>query len=165
MMKNTISTLFILAVATVLLMSCGGGNKTKDMIAKKWQFSEFKMDGMDEQMAQMKAAADTTKDSTLRTQFLSQVQMVEAAMAEMKKSTLEYKADGSFEANIAGMGQVQNVKGTWTLSEDGKKVIIIDAKDKQKSDTMNLDELTADKLVSTSNRGGKKATTILVPAK
>ncbi|MBL7893142.1 MAG: hypothetical protein JNL63_10965 [Bacteroidia bacterium] len=160
-MKKSTSTLFTLAIATVIFMSCGG-NKTKEMLARKWQISEFKVDGMDEQMAQMRAAADTTKDSTMKVQYVQQVKMVESYMEEMKKSTLDYKNDGTFEASMSVMGQTQNVKGTWTLSEDGKQVVIVD--DKQKADTMNVDEISADKFVSSGVSGGKKSTFILVPA-
>jgi deoxyribodipyrimidine photolyase-like uncharacterized protein len=161
-MKRTINTVFTLAIATVVLMSCGG-NKSKEMLAKKWQISELKVEGFDEQMAQMKAAADTTKDTTMKSQFISQIKMYEGYMEEMKKTTLEYKTDGAFEANTMMMGQAQNVKGTWTMTEDGKKVIVVN--DKQKADTMNVDELSADKFVSTSVNRGKKSTVILVPAK
>ena len=161
-MKKTINTIFTVAIAAVVLMSCGG-NKTKQLIAKKWQISEFKADGMDEQIKAMKAMADTIKDSTMKAQYAAQMKMMDAAMEDIKKSTLEYKADGTFEASMSMMGQTQNSKGTWSLSADGKKVIIID--DKQKSDTMNVDEITSDKFVSSGSKDGKKTTIVLVQVK
>lgn len=161
-MKKTLKALFTLAIATVVFISCGG-NKTKELLVKKWQISDYKVDGMDQQMAQMKAAADTTKDSTMKAQFATQLKMFEGAMEEIKKSTMEWKKDGVYEASISMMGQTQNMKGTWTLSKDGKKVIIVD--DKQKTDSMNVDELTSEKFVSSSVNNGKKSTIVLVPAK
>lgn len=160
-MKTTLNLLLASATAVVLI-SCGK-DKTKEMLTKKWQISELKVDGYNDQMAQMKAAADTTKDSLMKVQFESQIKMYEGYMEEMKKATFEYKNDGSFEANIIMMGQTQNQKGSWALSEDAKKVFLTN--DKQKTDTMNIDELTNDKLVSTSITMGKKSTVILVPAK
>ena len=39
-MKKTINTILAVTIAAVAMISCG--NKTKDMLAKKWQLSEFK---------------------------------------------------------------------------------------------------------------------------
>lgn len=153
-----------MAIATVALMSCGG-NKTKEMIAKKWQISEFKADGYDEQMAQMKAMCDTMKDSTMKVQAMANCKMMEQAMEEVKKSTLEYKNDGTYEGSLSMMGQTQNLKGTWVLTADSKKMVMMDDAKKDKPDTLNVDEISADKFVSSGSKDGKKTTIVLVPMK
>ncbi len=158
-MKKIANKLFALTIVGAFLMSCGSNN-TKDMLAQKWQVSEFKVDGIDAEIEVMKAQADTTKDSIMKSQIMSQVQMYTSILEGMKKSTFEYKSDGAFEAAIFMMGQVQNVKGTWTISEDGKTLVVVD--NNQKASTMLIDELSADKLAFSTESGGKKASYTLV---
>lgn len=164
-MKKTINTLLAVAVVAVAMISCGG-TKTKDMLAKKWQLSEFKSADFDKQMADMKMMADTTKDSAMKAMYAMNLENFPKMMDAMKASTFEYKADGNFEASIAGMSeQPMAVKGTWKLSEDSKKLITTD--DKQKTDSMNIESVDAEKLVVSTNMGGtgSAATITFVPAK
>lgn len=160
-MKKTINTLLAITVVAVAMVSCG--NKAKDMVAKKWQLNEIKSDDFDKQMADLKVQADTTKDSAMKAMLQQNLEAYPKMMEEMKKSTFEYKADGNYEASMSAMGKSMTMKGTWKLSEDGKKLISTD--DKQKSDTATIETLTAEKLVIVSNQGGSKATITLVAAK
>lgn len=163
-MKKTINTLLAITIAAVAMVSCGG-NKTKEMLAKKWQLSEFKSADFDKQMADMKALADTTKDSAMKAMYMMNLENLPKMLEAMKATTFEYKPDGNFEASIAGMSeQPMAVKGTWKLSEDSKSLIQTD--DKQKSDSMTIETIEAEKLVvSSSMGGGSKATISFVPAK
>ncbi len=163
-MKKTINTILAVTIAAVAMVSCG--NKTKDMLAKKWQLSEFKSAEFDKQMADMKAMADTTKDSAMKAMYTMNLENFPKMMDAMKASTFEYKADGNYEASIAGMSeQPMAVKGTWKLSEDSKSLITTD--DKQKTDSMKIETLDAEKLVISTNMsgGGSTATITFVPAK
>lgn len=159
-MKNA---LLLLSVVAAFVMTSCGGNKNKELIIKKWQWSDIKSEQMDEDVAKIKAAADTTKDSSMKAMAEGQLKMIEGMMEEMKKSTMEYKADGSYETSMTMMGQSKVENGKYSISEDGKMLITVD--EKQKTDTTTIDEISADKLVLSGNSGGKKMWLTMTPAK
>jgi hypothetical protein len=144
MKTKSIISLSILACAAVLFYNCGG-NAAAKMIVKKWQWDSYQSSAMDKQMADLKAASDTTKDSAAKSMAQANYKMYSGIMDDMKKTTMDYKADGSFETSMSMMGQTQVQKGKWALSTDGKKLITTD--DKQKTDTIEIAELTDNKLV------------------
>lgn len=157
------SLLYLPVLGVVLFMTSCGGNKNKEMLAKKWQWSEIKSEEMDEQIAQVKATADTTTDSTLKAMANANLQMITGMLEEMKKTTIEYKADGSYESAMTIMGQSKSEKGTWTISEDGK--YIISTNEEKQTDTNIVGELTPEKLVLVGEDKGKKMSLVLTPAK
>ena len=150
-------------VAAMFVMASCGGNKNKELIVKKWQWSEIKSEKMDEDIAKIKAAADTTQDSSMKAMAEGQLKMIEAMMAEMKQSTMEYKADGSYLTAMTMMGQTKEEKGTYKVSDDGKMLITTD--EKQKSDTLAIDEISDSKIILSGNSGGKKMWLTMTPAK
>ena len=160
-MKKALLCLSVVT-AMIVMASCGG-NKNKDLIVKKWQWSEIKSEKMDEDMAKIKAAADTTQDSAMKAMIEGQIKMYDAMMAEMKNSTMEYRADGSYSTAMTMMGQTKEEKGTYKISDDGKMLITTD--EKQKADTLAIDELSDAKIILSGNSGGKKMWLTMTPAK
>ncbi|HTB07522.1 MAG TPA: hypothetical protein VK806_11270 [Bacteroidia bacterium] len=157
MKTKSIITLSILACAAVLFYNCGG-NAAAKMIVKKWQWQSIQSAAMDKQMADLKMAADTTKDSTAKASAQQNLKMMTGIMEDYKKTTMEYKADGSFELNMAIMGQTQTQKGKWSLTPDGKKLITVDEK-KPAPDTVDI-TVAEDKLVLSPKEKDGSATTI-----
>ncbi len=156
--------MFIVAFAAIsFLAACSGGNK--DMIQKKWKFSEMKNPQMDREMKRMNealaAAIDSIKAAGTDTTRLakakndsasvdSQIKYINEMISKQSEGTIEFMKDGKF---LDASGGKSN-EGTWTLDEDGKKLIITDAK-AEHGDTMIIEEISADKLVF-----GKDSTTI-----
>lgn len=144
MKSKTFTTLLATGCFAVFLISCGGNNTSK-MLVKKWQFESLKSDKMDKQLATIKQQIDTTKDSTMKAMMVSSMKMMTEGLESMKGVTMEFKADGTAESSMGGSKDAPE-KSNWSLSSDNKKIMI--AKDGgKKSDTLNISELTDDKLV------------------
>ena len=131
--------LFFISIALFAIMinfNCGGNSgkqadnnnaasKTADagkLIINKWQWVSWKNDMMDQQLASMKKQAESTKDPEMEASLKSTL----AGIEEMKKDTMEFRADGSFETSRhvlpADIPQTVYIKGTWSLSPDGKTI-------------------------------------------
>jgi VCBS repeat-containing protein len=161
MKTKLIISLSIIASSAILFYSCGG-NAAAKMIVKKWQWDSYQSSAYDKQMADLKAAADTTKDSTAKSMAQSNLKMMAGIMESMKSTTMEYKADGSFEVATSMMGQNQTQKGKYSISADGKKLMSTDDK-QQKTDTMDIAELTNEKLVLSEK--AKDGSTVTITCK
>jgi hypothetical protein len=70
-------------------------------------------------------------------------------MEALKSTTMEFKADGTIETTMSMMGKSDTKSGKWSLSADGTKLFSIEKKadGAEKTDTLKIKELTADKLV------------------
>lgn len=148
-MKRTILT--ITAVAALLFASCGNNAKSAEGTAS------------DSTPVAQEAAAEAAPSITGAWK-LSDINLnmeipkgKEQAFEDMKKKMLEatvytFNEDGtmSFKNHM-----VKETSGTYTY-ENGKLIMSSDVT--KKSDTASVDELSADKLVLTSQQGGKKAT-------
>jgi hypothetical protein len=157
--KNLV--LFVSVCAVIALYSCkSGGSDTSKMFVKKWQIESFKSKAFDDQMAQVQKMMDTTKDSNMKAQIGQRLQMQQSSMEEMKKTVLTCNADGSCEISMSMMGQNKVSKGKWALVADGKKVVISDSTN-PKPDTMNIVELTSEKMTvgGPDGKGGMMYTT------
>lgn len=141
---------FLIACSLVVLSSCS--SDPSKLFVKKWQFESFKSKAFDDQMAMLQKAADTTKDTMMKARIKQQVDMQSKQMDEMKKMVLTCNMDGSCDM---AMGQQSVQKGKWTLMPGAKKVVIVDDKTSKK-DTLNIDELTGDKMTMSGpdGRGG-----------
>lgn len=147
MKTKTLTSLLALGCFAALLVSCGGNNTSK-MLVKKWQLESIKSDAMDKQMAALKQQVDTTKDSTMKAMLQSEVKMMNDGMESMKNVTMEFKADGSAETVMGGAKgeDAKPEKSNWTVSADSKKLML--SKDGgKKTDTMDINEVSEDKLV------------------
>ncbi len=144
MKSKTFTTLLVSAFFAVLLYSCGGNNASK-MLVKKWQFESLKSDKADKQLAAIKQQMDTTKDSTMKALLTSSMKMMTEGMESMKGVTMEFKADGSAETTMGGPSSTTE-KANWSLTADNKK-LVISRDGGKKADTMDIKELTSDKLV------------------
>ena len=144
MKSKTFTTLVASSLLAVVLYSCGGNNASK-MIVKKWQFESLKSDKADKQMAAIKQQIDTTKDSTMKAMLQSSMKMMTEGMESMKGVTMEFKADGSAETTMGGSSAAPE-KANWSLTSDSKK-LVISRDGGKKADTMDIKELSADKLV------------------
>lgn len=142
-----IKTLSILAAAAFALTSCSSGGSTaedsaaiakgltgaleklaesapKDLLAGDWKLSDVNMP----------TPAGATKE---------QMDMMKAAMDEMKaNSTFSFMADGTYAMNMVAGGKTQTRKGTWKISDDGKKMMTTEEGD-TKTDEIEIAELTA----------------------
>jgi len=144
----------------------------KKDIAQKWMMtmSQSQTDTMNAQMDRCKksiASLDDSikaagKDTTKAASFKSQKEMLKTGMEsmskgadEMKNAWVEFKSDGTIDASDAKM------KGKWEINESDKKLITTG--DDGKVDTMNIVELTKDKL-SLSMGKDSKETMDFVPA-
>ncbi len=159
-MKNKLKLAALILVAAVVATSCGGNKK--EMLTKKWQWTEFSSPEMDKKMKEAKDALDTISDPAMKSIAESSVKMMDGMMADMKQTTMEFKKDGSFDMHLKIMGMEQNESGKWDLTSDGKTLIMTDSKGKTDSSQV---EITADKVVFTLDAGGDKASVTMVPAK
>jgi hypothetical protein len=166
-----ILTLSFIALAAITGYKCSSGsaeNENGKLIVKKWQWESMSSKAFDDQVATLRTQADTTKDSTMKAMLDQQVKGMDAMMEAIKSTTMEFKADGTSETSMAMMGQSETKKGKWTLTTDGKKLLSTDTKADggEKTDTIAIKELTADKLVLTGPDGkGGEVTITMKPAK
>src|SRR5581483_1483122 len=131
-MKQNLKLAVLIISVACFFASCG--NSKKDALTQKWQCSEFSSPSMDEQMNQAKASLDTITDSLTRAMTKSMLDISFQAVDEMKKAmkstTMEFKKDGKYETHMTIMGKDKSEQGSWTLSEDGKTLVMIDPKGK-----------------------------------
>lgn len=160
-MKQTLKLVAIVLVAAVVAASCGGANK-KEMLTKKWQWSEFSSPEMDKKIGEMKASLDTITDPSNKAMAEMSVKMADEMIAAMKQTTMEFKNDGKYEMKLKMMGQEQTETGSWSLSEDGKSLLLTDAKS-NKVDTTGVD-IAKDKVVMTMKMGSDEAKITMTPA-
>lgn len=165
MKAKKIILLSAVAIAAVVTFGCkGGGSDANKMIVKKWQWESIQSAAMDEQMKSMQMQADTTKDSTMKAMMGQQVAMMNSMMEALKSTTMEFKADGTFETAMSMMGKSDTKGGKWALSEDGKKLLSTEKKADgvEKTDTLSIKELTAEKLVllTPDGKGGDATVTM-----
>jgi hypothetical protein len=146
-----IKTLSILAAAAFALTSCSSGSSRaedsaaiakgltgaleklseagapKDLLAGDWKLSDVNMP----------MPKEATKE---------QMDMMKAAMDEMKaNSTFSFMADGTYAMNMVAGGKTQTRKGTWKISDDGKKMMTTE-EGATKTDEIEIAELTASTL-------------------
>lgn len=143
--------LFIAISAVAFFYACSGSDSSK-LFVKKWQLESIKSKAYDDQMAMAQKAMDTTKDSAAKAMMKQQIDMQAKYMEEMKKMTLTCNMDGTCEISMSMMGQQSTSKGKWALIDGGKKVVMTDDKN-PKADTLNVDELTSDKMTVSGNDG------------
>jgi hypothetical protein len=121
---------FLIGALAVVMVACGGS--AKDNLVGEWQVEEVDMSAVMESIPEEQRA------------FMeAMLPMMEEAMKSM---TMNFSADGKVVTKSSMMGQEQEEEGTWTLSDDGKTLTIDNGGNKQ---NMNLDELTASKMVVT----------------
>lgn len=143
-----IKTLSVLAAAAFALTSCSSGNSTAEdsaaiakgltgaleklaevdspakLIVGDWKLSDMKMP----------MPKDATKE---------QMDMMKTMLDEMKaNNTMSFMADGTFAQNASMNGQKVTTKGTWKISDDGKKLTTTE-EGATKTDEFEIAELTA----------------------
>ncbi|MGZ3866655.1 MAG: hypothetical protein ACXVC6_14770 [Bacteroidia bacterium] len=164
MKAKKVIILSAIAIAAMVMYNCKGGSDANAMIAKKWKWESFESKAFDEQMTAIKTQADTTKDSTTKVMLQQNLAMMSGIMEAMKSTTMEFKADGSFETSMAMMGKADTKTGKWALTADGKKLLSTEKKSDgaEKTDTLSIKELTADKLVlvTPDGKGGEATVTM-----
>ncbi len=79
--------------------------------------------------------------------------MPDTAKATLMKGTLEFTQNGKMI--ITGMGK--NQSGTYTLSDDGKKLFVMV---NGKTETNEIKELTSSKMILTDNSNNTKLTVV-----
>ncbi len=134
-MKLTQLSAVVLLAGTIVFAGCKE-NSAKDLIVKKWKFSEIS--GPD---------AAQIPDSIKKIMF--------------ETSTMEFKKDGTYEQTGGMSNNVQ--KGTYSLSEDGKT--LISKEEGSNADTVIIVELSKTKMVvrPISKDNGKNMQLTMVP--
>jgi hypothetical protein len=116
----------LLFTAAIVFVSCKG-KSAKDQIVKKWQVTDIS----GKRFADMPEAEKKEKISG---------------------ASMEFKKDGSFV--MIGMGS-SNQEGTYSVSDDGKTLYSTD-KGSTSTDTLQIVEIGADKLVVSDKEGNAK---------
>lgn len=158
--KKRISFLAI-ACAAAFLYSCSGSMNPAKLFVKKWQMQSFKSKTFDDQIAMMKQALDTTKDSMTRAFIKARLDGIPKMMDAMKKTVLTCNLDGSYDMASPDMtGKMSETKGKWALIAENKKVVMTDGQHPT-PDTLDIESLTSDtlKVSVTDMKGGKTVIT------
>ena len=158
--------MFIVAIVATIsfLAACSGGSK--DQIVHKWKFSGMQSPQMDRMMAEndkkiaeladsiAAAGADTTKASSFKGQkemMESQKTMMSSMIDKMKaEGWIEFTKEGKYKQNMSGTED----EGTYSLSADGKSLMTTDSKGK--TDTLNVDALTASDMTLSTPKDSTK---------
>ena len=157
--------MFIVAFAAIsFLAACSGGSK--DSIVNKWKFSGMQSPQMDRAFAETDAkiaalgdsitaaGADTTKIADFKGQkemMESQKTMMNSMIEKMKtEGWIEFTKEGKFKQNMSGTEE----EGTYSLDESGKMLMTTDSKGK--TDTLNIDELSATAMTLSTSRDSTK---------
>ncbi len=155
-MKNFTNFFILLVLTASVLLACKEQHG-KELI-KKWRVTDMKMPSLDKMMAEQKAALDTLKNDSIKTAMLEQMDQMDAEMKEnMKKMTMEFKADGTYETD-GGPGAD---KGKWSVTPDNKKLIT--TSDKNKADTIDIEVITPTELTLKMTQGLDMMSITMVP--
>ncbi len=144
---SLICFLVIVSVA-ICLYGCGGSN-TRKMLLKKWQVESIVSVDIDKDIAKLKQVMDTAKDSATRINIFTKIRFDYAIIEAYKTMIVEYKADSTFVKSISLGSESRTKTGRWMLSEDNKKIIVID--EKLNKDTDDIVEITPDRFVTVSS--------------
>ena len=118
----------VLATATLMMIGCKG-KTAKDLVVNKWKITDMSGKGI----------AD----------------MPDSAKAKIyANSSMEFTKDGKFITS--GMDN-DDKKGTYSVSDDGKTMISTNEGDTY-ADTLNILEISADKMVVEDRKGAVKVT-------
>ena len=116
----------VLLIATLAMVSCKG-KSAKDLVVKKWGITEMSGKGVEE-----------LPDSLKKKIYAN--------------ATMEFMKDGKF---ISSGLDNSDKKGTYSVSADGKTMISSNEGDAV-ADTLNILEISADKLVMEDKKGSVK---------
>lgn len=125
--------LSLLALVVAVLIGCG--QKPEEKLQKKWTCSDVEFD-----LTEIKASIDTIQDSLQRSFAEASLKIFDNMRDAMKGSTYEFKEGGKFESHINFMGEEKTETGTWTLIEEGKR-LVTKTDGAEKDDTVNVDVL------------------------
>lgn len=140
---------------TVLFISCSSGSGS--LIIGKWKLTELKSPDIDNMKSSSEATMKMLDDSIAATTDTAKIRvhtmhkdetkammdMLNQRMDEMKNNSfMEFKKDGTYEASMGG----GNEKGKWEIDGSGK-YLISQTDGQGKKDTINISELTPEKLV------------------
>jgi DNA gyrase/topoisomerase IV subunit A len=154
-MKNLFK-LFAVVALMAQFVACSSGPD----IVGSWKSSGMEIQNMDELMneaIEMAMIPDTLSDSMKTVMTDSLKATFETTMNQVKESyagglfTITFKEDKTYETAVEG----QTTKGTWSLSEDGK-MLITKNEGSEKADSLNIDEITAEKLTVSGTQNNMK---------
>jgi regulatory protein YycI of two-component signal transduction system YycFG len=117
----------ILFLFLVAIFAGCKSNNSKELIVNKWKITDITAPNME--------VPDSIKNA-------------------LKQGTLEFTKDGKFL--LTGMG-TDNQSGTYTLSDDGKKLITVT---NGRSETNEINELTKTKIILTDTRNSSRITAV-----
>ena len=138
---------FVVAIAVAVVVSCSGGPGKN--IVGTWKCDNVEVSNLDEVINQMLAQVP---DSMKEAQKAAMESGMKESFDKMKGAlTMTFKDDKTFESAMEG----KTDKGTWAISEDGKTLTTTQG-EPGKEDKLNIDELTANKLVVSGDMGGTK---------
>ncbi|MDQ6756119.1 MAG: lipocalin family protein [Bacteroidota bacterium] len=119
--------IFTLLFAYTFCIGCKSDNP-RELIVKKWRITDITAPNM--------VVPDSIKNA-------------------LRQATMEFTKDGKFLITGLGMGDDQS--GTYSLSDDGKKLITVTY---GRSETNEINELTKIKMIITDLRNSSKLTAV-----
>lgn len=138
---------FVVAIAVAVIVSCSGGPGKQ--IVGTWKCDGVEVTNMEEVINQYLAQVP---DSLKEAQKKAMEEGMKQNFDKMKGAlSMTFKDDKTFESAMEG----KTDKGTWAISEDGKTLTTKQG-EPGKEDKLNIDELTANKLVVSGDMGGSK---------
>lgn len=117
----------LLLVVAIAMVACKGN--PKDLMARKWVID-----------------VDALKKESEKEGKKVSDDEVKRAKEMMKDMYFDFKKDGSLEASMMG----QKAKGTWSISDDGKK-LKMKIEGEEKDSEIEILELTKSKMVGKGN--------------
>lgn len=150
-MKKTIFT--IMAAATMVFASCADKNAKTEGNAATTDTTQVEAPKTEAPVEASVVGTWKLTDMDMGMEVpKGKEKQFEEMMAKMKAETsFTFNEDGTMSGDNPA---VKGMKGTYTY--EGGKLVITDDKTK-KAETLNVDELTADKLVISNEQNGKRA--------
>lgn len=110
---------FIIILLTGFIVFSGCTKKEK-LLVKSWRYEKLESKIMDEQIAMEKERIKTVPDS-LKGELERRLHDFEQMMTvDMKKSTMDFKQDGTFSSDNLG----EKSDGKWSFTKD-KKILVL----------------------------------------
>ena len=162
---NLFYSLLILSVIVLVVYNFINSATSNIQLMKKWRFSGMQSQTFDRMMAEtdakcmamddsMKNCTDTTKMKEFKSQkelMETQKKWMTSMMDKMKaEGWIEFTKEGKYKQNMSGTED----EGTYSMDEAGKMLMTTDSKGK--TDTLNIDELTASAMTLSTPKDSTK---------
>lgn len=128
--------LFVMSALLVVMASCGG-NSPKELIVGKWQVTDIDLSSM---LATVPEEQKAFVES-----------MIPKMEEAMKTMVMTFEKDGNVTTKATMMGDTREDKGTYKISEDGKKLSVTT---NSKTEEMDIESISKGDMVVSSKIEG-----------